>query len=167
MFPSHDPYGNRKTRQQITAELFPLFYGDKLSTQKLSEIASAYTGGLDEDSRNMFQTAGYSNPFVGEEQTVYNLDIDRPREIARTNLANNKDLLTSAGKHTTAITKVLEGTAGDEEKQNQIRKLNQQYMQQLEPLLRYTDKENKTQSLDLEMDSGGNIIVVDGGKTLP
>ena len=38
-------------------------------------------------------------------------------------------------------------------------------MQQLEPLLRYTDKENKTQSLDLEIDSGGNLVVVDGGKT--
>ena len=105
------------------------------------------------------------NPFTGEEQTVYNLDRSRPREIARTNLANNEDLLTSAGNHTKAITDILDGTASDEEKQNEIRKLNQQYMQQLEPLLRYTDKENKTQSLDLEMDSGGNIIVVDGGKT--
>ena len=162
-----DPNGNRKTRQQITAELFPLFFGgdNQLSTQKLSEIASAYTGGLDEDSRNMFQTAGYSNPFIGEEQTVYNLDMSRPKQIARTNLNEDKDLLTQAGNHTKAINKVLEGTTSDGEKQNQIRKLNQQYMQQLEPLLRYTDKENKTQSLDLEMDSGGNIIVVDGGKT--
>jgi|TARA_R100000149_G_C5880837_1_gene146014 hypothetical protein len=160
-----DPNGNAKTREQITAELFPLFYGDKLTTQQFSEIVSGYTGGLEEGSRNMFQTAGYSTPFIDDDTDTYNLDRSRPREIARTNLANNKDLLTSAGKHTTAITKVLEGTAGDEEKQIEIRKLNQQYMQQLEPLLRYTDKENKTQSLDLEMDSGGNIIVVDGGKT--
>lgn len=156
-----DPNGNRKTREQITAELFPLFYGDKLSTQQFSEIVSGYTGGLEEDSRNMFQKSGYSNPFTGEEQTVYNLDRSRPREIARTNLANNEDLLTSAGNHTKAITDILDGTASDEEKQNEIRKLNQQYMQQLEPLLRYTDKENKTQSLDLEMDSGGNLVVVD------
>lgn len=162
-----DPNGNRKTRQQITAELFPLFFGgDKqLSTQKLSEITSAYTGGLDEDSRNLFQTAGYSNPFIGEEQTVYNLDKSRPKQIARTNLAEDKDLLTKAGNHTKAISKILEGSGGDSEKQNEIRKLNQQYMQQLKPLLRYTDKENKTQSLDLEMDSGGNIVFVDENNT--
>jgi hypothetical protein len=160
-----DPNGNAKTREQITAELFPLFYGDKLSTQQFSEIVSGYTGGLEEGSRNMFQTGGYSTPFIDDDTDTYNLDRSRPREIARTNLVNNEGLLTSASKHTDAITDILEGTASDAKKQNEIRKLNQQYMQQLEPLLRYTDKENKTQSLDLEIDSGGNLVVVDGGKT--
>lgn len=160
-----DPNGNAKTREQITAELFPLFYGDKLSTQQFSNIVSEYTGGLEEGSRNMFQTTGYSTPFIDDDTDTFNLDKSRPREIARTNLANNEALLTKAGDHTKAITDILKGTESDEEKQNEIRKLNQQYMQQLEPLLRYTDKENKTQSLDLEMDSGGNLVVVDGGKT--
>ena len=163
-----DPEGNLKTRQQITAELFPLFFGDKLSTQKLSEIASAYTGGLEtEEARNMFQKSGYLNAMIGEgeESTAYNLDKSRPKEISRIDLTKDEALLTKAGKHTGAITEILKGTSSDSKKQNEIRKLNLQYMQELEPLLRYTDKENKTQSLDLEIDSGGNIIFVDENNT--
>ena len=167
-----DPEGNLKTRQQITAELFPLFFaGDRqLSTQKLSELASAYTGGLEtEEARNMFQKSGYLNAMIGEgeESTAYNLDKSRPKEISRIDLTKDEALLTKAGKHTTLINKIREGkgqgyqSLSKTQKESEIKKENQRFMQELEPLLRYTDKENKTQSLDLQVDPGGNIIFVD------
>ena len=160
-----DPNGNRKTREQITAELLPLFYGDKLSTQQFSEIVSGYTGGLEENARNMFQTSGYSNPLIDDASDIYNLDQGRPKEISRTNIIT-EDILTAAGDHSGKIKEILNDEDKEESvKMQEIKQLNKVYQQQLEPLLRYTDKEGATKSLNLEQDSGGNLVVVEGGRT--
>lgn len=161
------PQGTQKTRRQITKELFPLFFAEKLSTQQFDAIEKRFMEGEGGEGWN---TSTYQTPLIEDSTESYNLKFNRPAEIPRVSLTSlkiaGKDLSTAASDQTTAINDTLENEdLSDTEKKNEIKKLNKAWMQELEPLLTYQTKEGDTESIDLEVDATGSIITNVDGKT--
>lgn len=158
-----DPNGNIKSRSQITAELFPIFNGGKLTTQQQSDIKSEYLSGLSEEQRSTFNST-YNTPFISDTET-FGLDLSKPTVIDQTNIINkeNKDAATA---HTTALKDILDDDELTKlEKKKEIKDLNKQYQQQLGNSLLFTNKDGVTESLRLEQDDESNLVIKEGGKT--
>lgn len=158
-----DPNGNIKSRSQITAELFPIFNGGKLTTQQQSDIKSEYLSGLSEEQRSTFNST-YNTPFISDTET-FGLDLSKPTVIDQTNIINkeNKDAATA---HTTALKDILDDDELTKlEKKKEIKDLNKQYQQQLGNSLSFTNKDGVTESLRLEQDDESNLVIKEGGKT--
>ena len=158
-----DPNGNIKSRSQITAELFPIFNGGKLTTQQQSDIKSEYLSGLSEEQRSTFNST-YNTPFISDTET-FGLDLSKPTVIDQTNIINteNKDAATA---HTKALKDILDDDELTKlEKKKEIKDLNKQYQQQLGNSLLFTNKDGVTESLRLEQDDESNLVIKEGGKT--
>lgn len=158
-----DPNGNIKSRSQITAELFPIFNGGKLTTQQQSDIKSEYLSGLSEEQRSTFNST-YNTPFISDTET-FGLDLSKPTVIDQTNIINkeNKDAATA---HTQALKDILDDDELTKlEKKKEIKDLNKQYQQQLGNSLSFTNKDGVTESLRLEQDDESNLVIKEGGKT--
>jgi hypothetical protein len=164
-----DPKGNVKTKSQITAELFPIFNGGELTTQQISDIESGYLSGLTEEERATFKSR-YNTPILDISATdldkkSFGLDKSKPTVIDQTNIINkeNKDAATA---HTKALKNILDDESLFEtDKKKQIKDLNKQYQQQLGNSLSFTNKAGETESLRLEQDDEGNLVIKVDGKT--
>ena len=158
-----DPKGNVKTKSQITAELFPIFNGGELTTQQFSDIKSGYLSGLTEEQRATFNSM-YNTPFINDTET-FGLDLSKPTVIDQTNIIN-KELKDSAEQQTKDIREIQDKeNLSKLEKKRQIKELTKQYQQQLGNSLSFTNKAGETESLRLEQDDGGNLVIIEGGKT--
>lgn len=158
-----DPKGNVKTKSQITAELFPIFNRGELTPQQFSDIESGYSSGLSEEQRDTFNSM-YNTPFLSDTET-YGLDLKRPTTIEQTNIIND-EFKDAAKQQTTAIRAIQDKESlSKSEKERQIKELNKQYQQQLGNSLSFTNKAGETESLKLEQDEGGSLVIIEDGKT--
>ena len=158
-----DPKGNVKTKNQITAELFPIFNRGELTPQQFSDIESEYLSGLSKEEKSTFNSM-YNTPFINDTET-FGLDLSKPTVIDQTNIINkeNKDAATA---HTKALKNILDDESLFEtDKKKQIKDLNKQYQQQLGNSLSFTNKAGETESLRLEQDDEGNLVTKEDGKT--
>jgi len=163
------PNGQLKTRRQITAELFPLFHDGKLGTSQFAEIESKYLESLG-DKATIFSNNAYQTPIINEGEESYGFNFERRKKIPRVDVTKitigGADASKAASDHAKALIKIVDGGADD--KDAQIKALNKGFMQELESVLTFTEKDGedfKTGSLDLEMDKSGSIVAVIEGKT--
>ena len=169
------PEGDRKTRRQITAELFPLFHAGGLGTKDFADIENRYLTSLGDEDAQAYHTSHYTSPQLKgmEGPRAFHYDFSRKELVPRVEVTKIKiagvDSSTAAGNHSGKISEILEEEAlSAKEKDNQIKALNKSFMQELRAALTFTEHEGeelKTGSLDLEVDASGSVVAVIEGKT--